>query len=473
MIPVLTIDTVEGQRQPVPPGRPRLQPTALTQQVLEHGAKLINRTDHQAEAIKLVPFGSPRRSASLMFVPIRSAGVPVGVLSIQSYTPRAYSEEDLQVLQILAAHCGDALRRIEITEALQAADAKYRGIVENAAEGIFQTTPEGRYLTANAAQARLLGYESATDLIAGVQNIEKQTYVVPAQRAEFTRRMEAEGTVQGFEVERVRRDGQKIWVSLTGHAVRDAGGKTLYYECTSHDITQRKLAELELRRLSHLILEAREAERQRVARELHDGVNQIIASARMRLSKVRERTPELGPAAREILSRSEALLVEALEENRRIAHNLRPVDLDHLGLAVVCRNFCRELSANSGLDARCRVTGLAARLDPGLELNLFRVLQEATTNIQKHARARSVRVNLTRAGGDVRLTIRDDGRGFDLEKARSPRRGHRGVGLTSMRERITNLGGTLEVKSIPKQGTTIAVRVPAVEAAARPPESGD
>jgi PAS domain-containing protein len=88
----------------------------------------------------------------------------VGLLSIQSYTPQAYAERDLQLLQILADHCGDALRRIEVAEALRAAEAKYRGIFENATEGIFQTTPEGRYLSANPAQARMLGYDSPANL---------------------------------------------------------------------------------------------------------------------------------------------------------------------------------------------------------------------------------------------------------------------------------------------------------------------
>jgi PAS domain S-box-containing protein len=458
---ILTVDTIAGRRERLEPCEPKLKPGPFMHAILKEGPRLINRAGEEQARLNLQRFGDAERpSASLMFVPIYSGDTAVGVISLQSYTPHAYSGRDLHLLQILANHCGDALRRIEVTEALRVAEAKYRGIFEKATEGIFQTTPEGRYLSANPAQARMLGFETPEALMASVTDIEKQTYVVPEQRQELKRWLETQGQVQGFEVERVRKDGRRIWTSINGHVVRDADGKVRYYECTSQDITQRKLAELELRRLSHLIIEAQEAERQRVARELHDGVNQLIASAKMRLRKVSERLPDIGPATREIFSRCEDLLVQALEENRRIAHNLRPTDLDHLGLGETCRNYCRELAARGNLAVKCRVTGLADRLPPILELNLFRIVQEATNNVVKHAKAKTIQVALVRRNRTVQLRIQDDGQGFDREQIRAGRRGRRGAGLTNMRERAAAMGGTCELISAPKQGTTITVRVP-------------
>ncbi len=463
-IPVLTIDTINGQRQRVVSNRPRKAPSPLMQSVLKDGARLINRPQDSSPAQEMYRFGDVQRpSASLMFVPIHSGQTTVGILSIQSYRHYEYSPRDLHLLQILADHCGDALRRIEVTEALQRAEAKYRGIFENATEGISQTTPDGQYLSANPAQARMLGYESPEALVASVSNIEAQTYVLPAQRQELKRLLETERTVRGFEVERVRRDGRRIWVSVNGHAVRNAAGEVVWYECTCQDITERKLAEQELRRLSHLLIDAQEVERQRVARELHDGVNQLIASVKMRLNKVNQRGANFGPAVQEILNRCETLLVQALEENRRIAHNLHPTDLDHLGLGETCRNFCREFAAHTGLATHCRVTGFTQRLAPHLERNLFRILQEATNNIQKHARAKTVHIALTLRDQTVALKIRDDGRGFDPEKGRRRQKRHAGAGLTNIRERAAAMGGTCELMSAPKQGTTILVRVPAVE----------
>ncbi|MEG4808907.1 EAL domain-containing protein [Microcoleus sp. F8-D3] len=127
--------------------------------------------------------------------------------------------------------------------ALQQAEEKYRSIFENAIEGIFQTTPDGRYLSANPALARIYGYESAAELIANIQDIDRQLYVDPNRRSEFLRAIEKHGFVSEFESQVYRADGTTIWVSENGRAVRDPDGNLLYYEGTVEDITLRKIAE--------------------------------------------------------------------------------------------------------------------------------------------------------------------------------------------------------------------------------------
>src|SRR5205814_7293019 len=180
------------------------------------------------------------------------------------------------------------------------------------------------------------------------------------------------------------KNGQIKWSSSTWGPLFDEGGEQIGVQGRERDITERKNAEEELRRLSRRIIEAQEAERLRVARDLHDGVNQIIASAKMRLRKVEDAIPSLNPASREILSRCDQLLVRALEENRRIAHNLRPSDLDDLGLAAACRNFCKEIQTRSNLNIKLRITRIDIRWPREVELNLFRIVQEAINNIEKH-----------------------------------------------------------------------------------------
>ena len=212
--------------------------------------------------------------------------------------------------------------------------------------------------------------------------------------------------------------------------------------------------------MSRHIIDAQETERQRVARELHDGVNQILASAKMRLHKVDEGHKELSPATREILSRCEKLIVQALEENRRIAHNLRPTDLDHLGLAETCRNLCREIESRTNLQIDCRIGRTIDRVPANVELNLFRIVQEAMNNIEKYARAKRVELHLTVRPQAIVLKIRDDGRGFDPNKINSTKKNRRGSGLANMRERAASVNGTCEVISTPKGGTTITVSVP-------------
>ncbi|MEG4057960.1 MULTISPECIES: EAL domain-containing protein [unclassified Microcoleus] len=137
----------------------------------------------------------------------------------------------------------DITDRKQAEFALQQAEEKYRSIFENAIEGIFQTTTDGRYLSANPALARIYGYESAAELIANIQDIDRQLYLDPNRRVEFLRTIEKQGFVSEFESQVYRADGTTIWVSENGRAVRDPEGNLLYYEGTVEDITLRKIAE--------------------------------------------------------------------------------------------------------------------------------------------------------------------------------------------------------------------------------------
>jgi two-component system NarL family sensor kinase len=228
----------------------------------------------------------------------------------------------------------------------------------------------------------------------------------------------------------------------------------------ARDVTERKRAERELRSLPRRITEAQEAERLRVSRELHDGVNQVIASAAMRLHRVQDTLSAQNPAASELLSRCHKLLVQALEETRRIARNLRPNDLDELGLSAACRNLCKELQARTGLVVKCQFARFDWRLPPKVDLGLFRMVQEALNNVEKHANAKLVRLRISIRREAVVLKIQDNGRGFNPAAPSSGKAAEGGIGLSSLHERAAALGGTCEVVSSPKQGTALTVRVP-------------
>jgi diguanylate cyclase (GGDEF)-like protein/PAS domain S-box-containing protein len=151
-------------------------------------------------------------------------------------------------LQAIQGFVEDITRQREDELALRDAEARYRSIFENAIEGIFQTTPEGRYLSANPALARLYGYESPESLIAALQDIEHQLYVEPSRREEFMGEMQAHGKVTNFESQVYLRDGSVIWISENARAVRGADGAIRYYEGTVEDISERKMQE---RRMAH------------------------------------------------------------------------------------------------------------------------------------------------------------------------------------------------------------------------------
>jgi two-component system, NarL family, sensor kinase len=256
------------------------------------------------------------------------------------------------------------------------------------------------------------------------------------------------------------KNGKLVWAESSASAVRDHLGKLRYVISMVEDITADKQAQEEFRRLPQRIIDAQETERMRVAQELHDGVNQLLASARMRLQKVEANDSGLSPANREILARCTQLLVHALEENRRIAHNLRPADLDQLGLAIACQNLCREVRLRTNLDVTLNVKGLRERLPAQVELHLFRIIQEALNNVEKHARATKVSVQISGGKDSIGLVVHDDGRRRFSQPLKRGENKRGGMGLTNMRERAASLEGTCEVSSVPKKGTTVTVRIP-------------
>jgi PAS domain S-box-containing protein len=363
-------------------------------------------------------------------------------------------------------HSGEFLARIrtivrlrDTTAALRASEQHYRSLVDILPEGVGMIDLEGRLAAVNPQAVTMLGFVNTKELL--MRSV--ADLIQPEDQERFRANMASameEGIMRNAEYTMIRKAGQRFAVELSAAASRNAEGRPLGLVMVARDVTQRKRAEEELRNVSRRIIEAQEAERQRVARELHDGVNQVLASAKMRLRKVEEIASELNPAAREILSRSHRLIGQALEENRRIAHNLRPSDLDELGLAVACLNFCKELRSRTNLTVLCSATRLRQRLPAMVELNLFRIVQEAVNNVEKHAHAKKLRVRISHKGGSLVLQIRDDGRGFEDKESKGGKGMWHGNGLSNMQQRAMSVGGICEVKSVPNRGTVVTVRVP-------------
>jgi signal transduction histidine kinase len=209
-----------------------------------------------------------------------------------------------------------------------------------------------------------------------------------------------------------------------------------------------------LRRLN----EALEEEARRIAHALHDEAGQLLASVHIRLEEV---AGELPPPARARLRDVRGLLDQIEAQLRRLSHELRPTILDDLGLQPALDFLAQGVSARAGL--AITVEGSTAGRLPGpVETVLYRIVQEALTNVSKHARATRVTVRIERDARGVRCSIRDDGIGFDAPAVLA-RRGRGGLGLIGMRERLAPVGGRLELTSAPGHGTTLAVEVPLEE----------
>jgi PAS domain S-box-containing protein len=356
----------------------------------------------------------------------------------------------------------DITERKQVWDALRENEARKSAIMRVALDAIITIDHAGRIIELNSAAENFFTH-SRSKLI-GENIIE---IIPPSLRPWFqdglTNHFSGEkGPAVGSRIELpvLRADKSRFYAEFTITRIKLKGEPT--FTVYIRDITQRKRAEEELRSLPQRIIKAQEVERSRVARELHDGVNQIIASVKMRIRNAQESLPAFQAATREILGRCDGLLIKALEENRRIAHNLHPADLNNLGFSAACQNLCKEFQSRTSVEVQCRIALPAKnRLPPGIELTLFRIVQEAINNIEKYAHAKTTKLRIGLRNDSIQLKIQDDGRGFDPKKIHlnKKEKGH-GLGLTNMRERALSLGGNCEIASALKKGTTIMVRIP-------------
>lgn len=206
------------------------------------------------------------------------------------------------------------------------------------------------------------------------------------------------------------------------------------------------------------VVSAQETERQRIARELHDDTGQSLTAIGLGLRAVSRSLEQDPERAQENLNRLENLVDRSLEELQRMISDLRPSHLDDLGLPAALRWYGQEVESRSELKVQFLAEGETRTLSPAVTTALFRIAQEALTNVIKHAEASDVQVTLRFGQHAVWLQVRDDGRGFDLEGLASQDR--TSWGLLGMRERAALLGGNLEIQASPKQGTLVRVSIP-------------
>jgi signal transduction histidine kinase len=226
------------------------------------------------------------------------------------------------------------------------------------------------------------------------------------------------------------------------------------------DLTESRRTEELLRALTHRVVQVQENERGRVALELHDGITQLLCAILFRSQVlVDSLSARDGPAKSEV-KKLRDMVGKTAEEVERVSRNLRPSILDQLGLVAALRDAGTEFADRTGVSVKLACTELMARLPTDTELTLYRILQEALRNVEKHAHAHQVAVSLTQPGIFVRLVINDDGIGFDQNHHLANRNGKGGLGLLGMSERATYAGGALKVKSVRRVGTEIEVRIP-------------
>jgi two-component system sensor histidine kinase UhpB len=347
--------------------------------------------------------------------------------------------------------------RFSAEAALRRSEEQYRLIAENTRDLIALVDPERRFLYASPSHRASLGYQPGS-----LVGTDFRELVHPEDRAALRQTWEQSLQRRESRSAEVRfKNEMGSWLNFEsiGNWIFDERGRVQRGVIISRDISRRKLAEAALRELPRLIREAQEAERRRVARELHDSVNQILSAVKFRLQAVEERLQGKDETAWRDTLKTKANLEKAMQEVRRISRNLRPSELDDLGLAPAVRSLCREFGERTGITVELTVSRVPRVIPKEIELNLYRIIQEALGNIEKHARAANVRLDLSREGSRLRATIRDQGLGFD--PLAPPRKGRvSGMGLVDMKERAAFVGGSCAVRSAAGTGTEIVIEMP-------------
>jgi len=233
-------------------------------------------------------------------------------------------------------------------------------------------------------------------------------------------------------------------------------------EKLTSEIVERKIAQDRLKKLSNKIVRLQEEERRRVSRELHDGINQLLVSVKYKIENFEEKFKGSPEEALKDMSKAIIFLEEAISEVRRVSHALRPSVLDDLGLAPAITNLSRIFSDRNQIDIE--VNGVDeqtfARLPADVETAMYRIVQEALMNIEKHANATKVVIDVTHTDTNVTIRIEDNGEGFDLQKAMRKTMSTQSMGLRNMRERIELLQGSFFIHSDVGKGTFVEIKAP-------------
>ena len=365
---------------------------------------------------------------------------------------RAWRRTELPRRRTLIARDGS---RLGEEEGRLESEREYLAIFEAAPDGILVVDADGRILDVNPAAERMFGYEREEFLGAEVETLvpegARETHV--DERGDFFDDPHARPMGIGMELHGRREDGSVFPVEISLSPLHTGEGTMVI--STVRDVTERR----RLRQFGAGALHAAEEERRRIARELHDDTAQRLAGLLIRLRLARraqdpeERDRLLDEVREEVLASAEAV--------RRIARGLRPPALEDAGLGTALYGHVRQRLASSALEASVEIEPVEDRLDEEAKLAVYRIVQEALSNVIRHAEAETVRIRVHGKDGHVEAEVTDDGRGFAIPESVDRLDG--GLGIVGMRERAAIAGGELELESVPGRGTTVRVRIPTRE----------
>ena len=352
----------------------------------------------------------------------------------------------------------DVTERKQVEETL----ARYVALIVGSEDAIITKTLNGTILSWNPGAERLYGYSA--------EEIEGHpiSVLLPPDRYDEWRaimnRVERGDHIEHLETVRLRRDGSRVEVSVSFSPVKDAQGNVIGATSIGRDISERRraaealaLSEAQLRAFAARLRSARESERTHIAREIHDELGQALTALKMDLFSLKQSVPEpLRHPLRRKTDQMAGLIDQMVDKVRTLATELRPAVLDSLGLSAAIDWAARQFAQRTGIECTLDLPLHPVRIDSERSTDVFRILQEALTNVVRHARATRVHVHLRATPEELVLEVHDNGRGISERAIDDPR----AFGLLGMRERVLPWGGEVGVRAAPQGGTSVTVCIP-------------
>jgi len=337
--------------------------------------------------------------------------------------------------------------------------AIFRRMADMSNDAFFLTDASARLCYVNERAASLTGYARSELLAMSLFDFDPE---FPREQFAAMVHTALGGPIPPFEARTLRRDG--VFVPTEASLARiDVGGATYLFGVV-RDISERRSSEAVQRAFARRMLENLEAERQRVARELHDDVGQAVATVGVLLHALAQTPGAVAESMRPALQATLVTIGQITESVARLCREYHPAELVGLGLEDTLRAYVRVFARRHDLAYRLSTVPLGTPLTSEHDLHLYRIVQEALANIARHAHARRVTVRLARRGQHLVLSVHDDGIGFTPDGGEP-----RGLGLVTMRERADIMGATLTIRSRPRRGTEVRVVLPLAAVATATP----
>jgi PAS domain S-box-containing protein len=380
-----------------------------------------------------------------------------GIRWVQSIGAPVTDQKGMVVKLLGTLH--DITERRLAKEALEESEARYRAIVEGQTELICRFRPDAVITFVNEAYCRY--FQKTPEEVVG----QSVLWIFPESQRERARAhiasLQTRPRIAVREHEVMTSYGERRWLEWTDRAITDEHGCVTKIQSIGRDITERKQAETDLRRLSGRLLQLQDEERRRIARELHDSTAQSLAALSMNLTVVETDVGGLSGEAKKALGESLALARHSTRELRTLSYLLHPPLLDESGLISAMQWYVDGIAQRSGIRIDLDLPSSSCRFPEEVETALFRIMQECLTNVLKHSGSSTARIRLTADESRVVMEIRDQGKGMSTVALRKDgdKVSSLGVGLMGMRERVRQLQGWLDLKT-GSWGTAVTVTLP-------------